>query len=545
MDRDLFDLVNDKMPKINPKIANGLATSEMHYVVNYLHSILTALQDNLPEGLEYLGIIKMTPLQEYLKTIEARGGNKSNFDLARNDFFMVEINFKFNGEPINKHLYLPYCRDGGLITIRGATFEVNPVLADKGISISKDTIFIRIPKARMPFRKRLKHHFICNGKRHSPSIPHSWIHNRSRRSDKTAGKVFMKMETTLAHYLFCKYGLKETFKRFLDIDIQVGSEEEINEKNYPKDKWAIFQSMKLKPQTIKAKVYTPNTMRIAMPLCDVDNIVDSMVGAFFYIVDHFPTRIKPEFIDGTDNEIYQWRVLLGTIIGGITGGEGAIKRGMDEHMGSLDSYIDSAAKLILEQGDVFVDDFYQLLFYVIELLTGMVTQPIDEAANIYDKQLVVLSYALQSVVTGFNTLNYKLNSKATKKELTFRDVSKIIRSVPKAEVAMSMSTGHNEINSASSSGDNKFFKITNKIVLQTDSGVSGKGGKTKSSASDISKFLHASISEVGSYLTLPKSEPTGRSRINPFLTIASDGTIIRNEEDRELLDRTQHKFLRD
>lgn len=544
MDRNLFDLVNRHMPKINPKIGNGMALYEMEFVVDYLHNILSSLQNDLPEGMLYKKIKRLTPLQEYLKTIEARGVNKASFDVARNDFFMVEITFEFKGEPLKKFLYLPYCRDGGLISIRGATFAIVPVLADKGISIAKDTVFIRIPKARIPFRKRLKHHFLCNGVRRSPSIPHSWIHNRSRKTDKSAGKVFMKMETTLTHYLFCKYGLRETFKRFMDIDIHVGWEDEINKKNYPEEDWVIFQSIGLKPPTLKTKTYSPNPIRMVMLKCDFDNIADSMVGAFFYLVDHFPERIQPEFIDGTENESYLWRVLLGKIIGGITGGEGAIKKGMDEHMGSLDSYIDPAARNILEQGEIYVEDFYQLLYYVIELLSGMVSQPIEEAADIYDKQLVVLSYALQDVVAGFNTLNYKLNSKAGKKELTYKDVSNVLRGIPKTEVALNMSR-HNEINSISSPGDNKFFKVTSNVVLQTDSGSGANAGKTKTSSVDSSKFLHASIAEVGSFLTLPKSEPTGRSRINPFLKLASDGSIVRNPEHYELIEKTQKKFKRD
>lgn len=549
MDKALFNAVDKHVPKINPVIANGLATLEMEHVEAYINNILTAEYsqkgdggNGLPPGFTYVGLKRLPPLYEYLKTIEGRGANRASFDVARSDFFLVELIFQYEGVEIKKTLYLPFCRDGGLISIRGATFSVVPVLADKGISISKDTVFVRIPKAKIPFKRKLKHHFLKDGERRSPSIAHSWIHNRSRKTDKSAGRIFLKMETTLTHYLLCRYGIKETFKRFLDIDLHIGDEKTITKDTYSPDQWSIFTTMGIVPRAVPNHIPKP-TIRFAIRKCDYDNIADSMIGAVYYLIDNFPDRISPEYLDGTENEIYLWRVLLGTIIGGITGGDGAIKRGMDEHMSSLDSYIDPVAKNTLQQGDVYVDDFYELLFHVLEVLSGMASQPVEEAANIYDKQLVVLSYALQDVIASLNSMKYRINNKASKKQLTENDIRTILRTIPKTEVAMNMS-GHSEINSISSPGDNKFFKVTSNVVLQTDSGSGAQPNRNKNAGTDSSSFLHASIAEVGSYLVLPKSEPTGRSRLNPFLKLTQDGSVIRNPSHEELIDKTQEKFRR-
>ncbi len=525
---------------MNRSLVDGLAVSEIKFVEQYIDNIVRCAQEVFPEGLTYKDYRRLTPLEEFLKVTEPRGSNKSIFDVARTDVYMISLEFDFKGESISKPLYLPFCRDGGVMAIRGATFAISPVIADKGISITSSSVFIQIPKSKMTF-KRIRHHFMLNGQRRSPNIVYSWLHNRNRKATNGVGKPLINMNTCLVHYLFAKYGVKETFKRFCDIDIKIGNEE-INEDTYPQKDWVICKSIELKPKGIKSKIYTPTTIRAAIRSCDFDAITESMVGGLFYILDHFPNRIAAEFIDGTEHEIRMWRVLLGLVIGGITGGEGAIKKGMDEHMDSLDSYIDPAAKAFLMQGDIYVDDLYQLLNHVIQLLSGMVIQPAEATASLYDKQLLVLRYILQDINDGIFRMLFSLKNTAGKKELNFNDVRNIIRNRPPTDIVAKMN-GHGEVNSISSPGDNKFFKVTSNVILQTDSGSPTKSGKA--ATVDASKFLHASIAEVGSYITLPKSEPTGRSRINPWLSLNSDGFIERDPMKKQLLDQAQIKFNRD
>lgn len=540
MDNALFDLVNKEMPKVNEDVVNGLAVKEINFAAQYVDNIVRCAQEIFPEGLIYKGYKKLTPLEEFLRVTEPKSSNKSIFDVARSDFYMIALEFEFKGERLIKPLYLPFCRDGGIISIRGATFAISPVLADKGISITSNSVFVQIPKSKMTF-KRLRHHFLANGGRRSPNVVYSWLHNRNRKANNGVGKPLVSMNTALVHYLFAKYGVRETFKRFCDIDIVIG-EEDITEDKYPKDQWVICSSMGLKPRGVKAKVYSPTKVKVAVRECDFDTITETMVGGFFYILDHFPNRIAAEFIDDSKHEIHMWRILLGLIIGGITGGEGAVRKGMDEHMGSLDSYIDPVAKDFLQQGDIFVDDIYQLLYHVIELLSGMVVQPTESNASIYDKQLLVLRYILQDINDGIFRMLFSLKNTESKKPLTFDIVRNALRKSPQTDVISKM-TSHGEVNSISSPGDNKFFKVTSNLILQTDSGSSPKGAK--STGVDSSKFLHASIAEVGSYLVLPKSEPTGRSRINPYLVINRDGFIERDPLKKPLLDEAQRKFNRD
>jgi len=542
MDKELFDLIAKKIPDINPRIANGFAVKEMEHAEEYLDKMLRSNKGSFPEGLEYIDFRRLNPVEEYIKATEPRSG-KSRFDIARNDVYMVELEFRFNGEKILKPIYLPFARDGGLICLRGSTFAISPVLTDRGMSISANNIFIQIPKSKMTFR-RTRHHFLANDERRSPSLVFSWLHNRNRKAMRQNGNPTVKANTTLMHYLFCKFGVKETFKRFCNVDVIIG-ENEINESEYPSDKWVICKTLGLKPKGLSTGVYPRSALKFVFRKEDFDTIIETMVSGLFYVIDLFPTRIRSEFLDGSVHEIRLWRVLLGHIIGGITGGEGSIYEAMNEHMGSLDSYIDVRARNSLAEGEIFVDEIYTLLYYVIEMMASNIGVSSDNISSLYDKKLVVLRYALDDLNNVINKTLFKLNKKASKKPLTYQEVSNTIKRSMSTDEVMKMNDGtrHGEITSVSSPGDNKFFKITSNVLLQTDSGSNVK--KNKGTKLGREKFLHASIAEVCSYTVLPKSEPTGRGRINPWLQVDKNGLVLRNPDMSDIIDNTQKLIKRD
>lgn len=543
METALRHAVGKRTKPINETIADGLAIKEMQFVEDYVDDIIRCAEKSFPEGLKYIDWKRLTPIEEYIRATEPRG-SRSQFDVARNDVYMIQLNFEWEGERIVKPIYLPFVRDGGMIAIRGSSFAISPVLADKGISLGTDSAFVQIPKAKITF-KRTRHHFMAGSQRRTPNVVHSWLHNRDRKSARQIGKPAVTMETALVHYLFAKYGVVETFRHFNGSDIQIGDSETINEETHPPSHWMICSSIKRKPRGLRVRVYQTSDLRVAIHKEDFDTISEAMIAGLFYVVDHFPSRVRPEFIDGTVHETRLWRTLLGLIIGGVTGGEGAIREAMDEHMDSLDSYIDAGAKASLEQGDIYANDLYELIYHVLEILSQMVVQSSDTISTMYDKQLMVLRYVLRDINDGIFNVLFRLKNRASKKDLTFTDVSKIIKQKLPTEAVLRMNNGgkHGEVNSVSSPGDNKFFKITSNLILQTDSGGNLRSAKT--SKADKSKFLHASIAEVGSYGVLPKSEPTGRTRINPWVHIDERGSIVRDPLKQDLIDNTQKHIRRD
>lgn len=534
MDLDLMDLVYDTVPPMNRQLCDGLAVSHLDGALHYIDNILRSAGDTMPRGLTYHGIKRLSPIEELSIATNSRSGAKPNWDIATSDVYMTELHFKFEGVDIMKYLYLPFCRDGGIIVIRGSVFSINPVLADKAISIGEDSIFIRIAKARMVF-KTLKHHILANNVRRTPTISYSWLHNRNRKLYKN---TVVKMTTTLAHYMFCKMGVKATFKRFLGVDIQIGVN--FSEKDYPSDKWVVVKTTRLIPKGYLGKQYRHSNINLAIPLCDFDTVSESMLGAFFYVVDHFPTEIQAEYIDGSESELLMWRIALGHIIGGNTGGEGAILNGVNAHIDSLDGCVDSLAKEDLAKGEVYVEDIYDILWYVISFVGYSTNTNSDNISNIGNKTLLVLRYALQDINDGLFRMLYLLKNKESKRPLTFKQVNITVKNKPNRETVLRM-TMYGEVTPVNTSSDNKVLSITTNVTPQTDSGV---GTRENVTTNDPSKFLHTSIAEVGSYLTLPGREATGRGKLNMWVKLSADGSFIPDPKHKELIARTAEMIKR-
>jgi hypothetical protein len=544
MDPSLKRAIQQRTPPINTHLANGLAVDELREVRAYVNTLFQSVESGFPDGLVYESMEILTPLDEYLETISVYGG-RCQFDLARSDMTMVMLIFSFHGERITKPLYLPFVRDGGMICIKGASFSVSPVLADKGVSYGTDGAFIQIPKARIMI-KRTRHTFFSNHRRRTPNVAYSWLHRRDRRQSQQQGRPMVDCLTTIVHYLFAKYGIRETFRRFLRTGIVVGDDNSITEDVYPPDQWTICTSAGRRPKRYSGRHYTPSTLRLAIRNVDCDDVAEAMIAGTFYIVDHFPQRVLPHYLDGEAGEIRLWRILLGLIIGGVTGGESCVKDAVDEHMDSLDYYIDGSTKTVLEEGDIYVNDIYELLYHVLENLSQMVLQSSESIATLYEKQLSVLKHALRDINEGINVSVFSLKNMALKKEqgLSYSDVKKIIMKRLPIKAAMKMNNPgkHPEIASVCTPNDNKFFKITSNVVLQSDSGKKGKANKQLKE--DKTKFLHVSIAEVCSYIALTNSEPTGRAKLNPWVILSSNGTILRNPELKPITESTQRYIRR-
>lgn len=539
MDKKLFDLVDQRVPKFNPRIAEGYAVRAMQFVEGYVDRIFRTAAVDFPPELKYLGGERCTPYEEYQEVTRRLGrqqnnSSRSTFEVARSDMYMMRYRFSFAGEELEpRYVYLPFVTEAGMITIRGSTFSISPVAADNGISVGTDNIYIPLTRLKITFRRQ-HHHFYCDGERQSPPVVWSRIH---QRKPMTGVKMLVKANPTIAHYLFAKYGLTDAFKQMLGVDVIVGDAMTINRDTYPEDKWHICTSAQLKPAGVRDRAYVASDIRLAIPRGQYNATVANMVGGFFYVVDHFPERVLPDYV----NDTRLWMVLLGLIYWGNSMGEGKLAEEVNTHMQALDGYMDAESRTNLFEAGVDVSDIYQLFVHVIETFSQRVTNAGNDVSSMYYKRLKVLYYVMEDLTKAINNFMFKVVA-PKKKALTARDVNKMLRDIIKPTIAMNINRDHIEVSSVSAPGDNKYFKITSQLALQTDS--AGKGGRKADSPNDPSKYLHVSIAEIGSYSTMSKSEATGRKKINPYAKTDESGTLIRDPDKVELLDRVQAMIQR-
>lgn len=537
MDNNLFQFIGEtKVPKLNPLLANGIAVEHLKEIESQVDKILRSAAEGFPEGLRYLGMEHCTPEKEFHETLR-RKNNKRFYEIARSDIYMVRCIYEWKTEKIHRHLYLIYPRDAGLVSLLGATFSISGVLNDNCISVGLNDIFVPLTCTKLTF-ERLIHHFYLNGTLASEFVVWSTIY-RVSAAIRAQGKPTIKANSTLAHYLFCKYGLKTTFRMYANANVVVGTTEEINSETHPPAEWFICTTTKI------------NYMAQAQDIClaikkaDWSPLVAGLVAGFFYVVDTFPGRIRPEYIEESisDSELGLWRILIGHVIFARDVSEGKLLVDIDAHMEYLDGYIDVSAKEDLASAGVYVDDFYQLLVHMIETFGERIMGASETIGNMYGKRLSVLRYICMPITTAAFNLMFRLRKMAGKPNISTQDIINTMNKFLKTDLIISINRDHGEVKPVSSSSDNKAFNITSAIVPQAQSnGLTN--AKTKASLLDPGRQLHASIAEVGSLTHLPKSDPTGRNRINLCAKVGADGTIIRDPAKIALIDSVQEKIKR-
>lgn len=555
MDTQLFDRIYRDTPKINERILNGLAVEHLQprRVMDHIEKIIRCAQEQYPEGLEYVGCERCTPIEEYNVITRSkngkRGSNKRTFDLAESDVYLVRFKFRYNNQDLYpQYLYLPFVRPGGLMYISGKLWSISPVLADKLFSIDDVSVFIPMPRGKVTFYQTA-HSFNVDGSRVSSKVVYSPLHNKSAKKGKSASSttiVLGRVHTTMMHYLLCKYGFEGTFKRYTNATIKVMDESEATVDRFPAEDWVICKSSKVKPIGVRNRQYQSIASRIALvlPRVQFTELVRQMIAGFYYVVDHFPDAMSAEYITSGSDPSWQWRVLMGYILWGDEPTKGKLVEDVEAHLKSLDGYVDFEVRRMMRDQGVYCNDIYDLFVYIIENMNEMLLSNSNQVSSMYGKQLMVLRYVLSDINNEMFQFLFKITSN-NKKAVTKESLESIMSDYfkPKLIFRITSGTSHGEVSSVACPGDNKFFKVTSVLVQQSETAGKGKSHDTK--PVDASLYLDASQAEVGSYCVLPKSNPFGRNRINPYLMDDPvTGDIIRNPKFVELLDGVQRRIKR-
>lgn len=537
MDVMLSDLVERDTPRLNSDLADGLATTHVTQAEKYIHQVFVSASKGFPEGLLYLGYARCTPQEEYNVVTKKKGakqGARPTFDVARSDLFMVKYLFSYKGEELEpRYLYLPFVSDAGCITVSGSRFNISPVLADRVISIGTFNIFFRLLRDRLTF-ERMSQHFMIDGKRETVQVVWAPIYHKDAKMKKL--KATVRANCSLVHYLFCKYGFTDTFVKFANCKPIIGGAE-VNKNVYPESEWVICSSTQVKPKGVGRSFYEPSYVNVAVRKEDMTPLVKNMLGGFFYILDHFPARIKPEYVDNTR----LWMVLLGHIIFSGAIAEGTLHDDIRDHISSLDNYLDTIVVNTLKDIGIVVEDIYQLFAIVIERFNDWLLSGTDKVSSMYDKELSILYFVLYDITKAIFTLHFKLKA-ASKKDLTAKEIVAKMNATLRTGLIYFITRQHREVTTVSSPGDNKAFKLTSILIPQ--SSLNKGSNKSVVVLDDPAHRLHVSVAEIGGYLNLPKSDPSGRARLNLTVDVDEKGVVLRSEKHRELLEGIQESIRR-
>lgn len=530
--KEIEEMIQKSVTPFNDRLASGLATSELKKSVAYLDDILTALSTGFPWYVKYCGIRRLKPDEEF--AILTRNRSKDNIiDIAPNTFYMCEVQFMYDDkktrEPINKVINCVYAKRPGNIEISGSKYYVSPILADSVFSIMIDHIFIRLLKAKITVN-RLPYFWVANGQRDATQVPWASIYNK-----KEGGRSTVNANTTLAHYLFSQHGLKGSFAKYAQAEIEIG-DGEFNKDTHDPDDWVICESTRVKPRGVKT-YYEPSNIQLAIRRDHLSSMSKSMIGAFFYIVDHFPDRIRKGDTEKKD----LWATLLGRLIWGDVH-EGKILINIRNHFNSISHYVDELILRKLGKDRKYINNLYDLLAYVISKIHGWLLTSSKKINSMWGKELCVLPYVYSNVIKAFHLMSFKLNTMIEDSTPSINAVQRAIDEI-KTGLIYGLNKDHGEVCTETCPGDQPAIKLTARLVPQSQS-VMGKGKRDRVGINDPTRRFHPSTINTGSYKALLKSNPTGDGRLNLYVQTDENNHVLTNPKHQNMFDELAEFFQR-
>lgn len=541
MNKQMLDIMAKGTPSINPDIANGIAVVQARDIEGYIERDLRASSEQFPEGLKYDKMRRCSPMEEYKLLHQKK--EKNYVELSESSMYLVELLFKHHEKPLPpRQIYLPFVEDAGIMHIRGTPYVVSPVIGDVAVSVTRGGLFAWLGLTKVQFY-RINYHFYADGTTYGGQVAYSNLYHQSSKS-KAAKVGKNSLRPTLVHYMLCRMGVSEMFKRYFQCaDIRVGYEDTVNAEVLDPGKWIICSSSGTGGKVRRAAAlaeYTRSRLRVAIPKEGVTADQLDAMAALFYVIDTFPEQVLAEYVETP----HMWQRLMGRIIFGDQVSEGERMILLREHLISIDGYVNYQSRRILHQDNIMVENLHEFFVWVIREMPALISTAPTEVASLYGKRLMVVRYLLKDLSQSIYLLMFRLRTQYNKKgRLSEKEINDAMRKGLLRDRITQANQQHAEVSTVSSPGDNKIFKITGSVVLQEN--TDSPGGKSGSSSlNDPSKFIHVSVIEHCSYAAMGKNEPTGRGRLNDCALTSSKGDLLRDEKYRPLLDYTQHLLTR-
>ena len=557
MDPKLLNRLKEKAVPMNSQVCNGFSHSQSHLVMERVNSLMLVIAKMFPPCLEYCGIRKLSPDEEFNLIVNRTASSKIKkaVEISRSDIFTTELMFKFNGKPVTPAvtLKLPFIRAGNIFNLNGTGWTANIVLSDPCISVGLSDIFVRLTRARLTFRKDI-HHIILNNNNYNAQYIYSNIYNYNKKNAPNQ-RVLVRGKTSTGHYMFCKYGFLQSMALFGDVkgdDIIVTDNQNASLESYREsNEWDIYESSGVKPKSCFKGIYEKPSIIVLIKKNKNSLFAETLVTSLLYIADYFPGRIKAEYINKSSlkHETRMWMILLGYLNVISEDNEAKLYDLMEAHMHSLDSYVDA---LVIEKFKeshqypelLFVTDIYQLFGFITKNINNILQHSFSKASSIWNKDLEVLYYLLYDIQYAIVNIQFKLQALMKKKAvLTIDDVFKnCINLLIRDGIVYTLGSGKNQaLTNLSMVNPNLAFKTTTKMIPQTDL---ANTGNSKIVTSDPNQCLHASVAAVGSFLTAPKSSPSGRAMINPYIVTRNNSIVHEDHPHIELLNRVEKMIQR-
>ena len=535
-----FDIAHcETMPVFNKDILDGIAYTQLFDPKAYIDTCIRTAELSFPEEVEFVDSKVCSPVEAYrvMSDLKSRIDKSIVVDMAPSDVFMVKYQFRAKGQDlIPRYMFLPSFKKGNLIEIAGKTFMAMTVLTDPGFSVTSDYVFLRVTRAPMTFERAI-HSVIKNGETLNSYMVNANLHwkgganDRSRESDTIrVGAV----ASTLAHYLFCKHGVEETFKRYANTYVKVIHNKDVTEED--KLTYDVYTTRGVAPRALKSRLdyaQLASPLAILVPKEAASELVEDLIVSMWYILDHFTDLDDPQEIYSD----YQWKIWLGYVLWGDQLGHPKLVENIESHLKSLDDYIDNQTRQeLMEEEEVMIEDIYHLFAHVIQNMNTMINERESNVANMYNKRLKSIQYVLRDIVEKIFKCVFDLNSTRRRKH-EIGDYNQSFGKFITISTIMGLrnTSAKPFMSSVSTPGDNMYYRGTSRLIMQSKTGARNPGSSSAVNVSDPANHVHASWMEAGNYSILPGSFPLGKATLNPTTKLDKSYTIKPKEHLKELI----------
>lgn len=538
--------VEQHMPKIKPFVGNGISYHQMKAGEQNIDQLMrvafsSSTCDKLPKGLNYLTYEVLSSEDTHkLRIDQIKNSAKPwrvPFSLAQTDSYLVRYIFENKGDPVTSkfdiYLSLPYLRRGGLMAINGKDYTVSAVIKSRGLSVTDDGYFIKF----LPNKVKLDYFtvsLIAGTVIHVP-VPITETLHRS-------GNYSTKRKPCLPYWVYSRYGVAESFKRYLDADVKIFSLEDKDLQKYRLSKeWVVCEHLKLDQKHKSAQ------FAIAIPVDKFNDTARSMIASIFHLVNELGDVMHPDSL----NDPYHWRILLGKVIFGIDTPKHHILTDMDNHVYQIESYMDEVFRAELTSEGIEAETIYDFLYYVINRLATRRTADISELGNLWGRYYTTLEYVLYDLQKAIMQERWSLQNAASNSngEYGSPKSTNYIKNSMRKSLGRNLIRGltrptHAEIKALDTTSDNMIIGGCAKALDQSVAQKSDGGGGRGVSVNNRSRLLHPSHLTHGSILNLQQGDPTPINTINPYGATDEFGKIYWEDKLKPILKPIALNFKR-
>lgn len=554
----MLKMIDETLPKINPKIGQGIVYYDNQNPMVKVHETLTSSINNAIPGMKYEGWHWLTPEEEYKERAQLvrstkmnqKGGDNyrskapSTINIDQNDMRMVCIKMSYKGKPLpDRNLLIHYVSKYNNMTINGARYRFAPVLYDAFPSVSKNDVFIQLDKAKVTFRNNKNVMLLRDDELIRINVVCSALFNDKGSAKTKQIKMQVadvRMDTSLVHYMLCHYGINNLFEKVLKLklnkDIYIYDELK-DTPGFNKDDYVVYKAAKKQPNTYlgHSNAWCPTYICVAVKKSKDTVLLRNYIAGLYYILGNFAAYLDIEAL----NQPIKLMHTLGIILFGPTESLNMIVNKVDSHIRSLDSYMEASTAANIRSKGYHVNNIYDLMATVIENYDRWVAWYKQNSSSCYGKSISTRHYTYFQINRAVNLLVFALTGLYNRKGDNVReqDIVKELTQTLRQLMAYKVISEHgSELAVLSDATDRPVLNAGTHLVPQSQT---APGGKNRRTSITPEVAADASVSVACSYLAILKSNPSGRAVINPFMLIDDDRIIRKPKNFENLLDKAQ------